>query len=337
LNYINNFLAEQALSKKIFFFKDLEESGLNVKKRATQIKDLLEITKAVSPLSQISEQKSTKENIGENLDNEKKNDIEIIDDLLTDEIKIYNTKKGKNISPNKNISKKEKGNEKKTILGKKGRKVKENEKIKISRNVKENSIDNNERGSNNYRGRDSRSSFNFIHNMNMKNQSKYQQNNNYNESKIETSEEDENTKGELSPDKITYDFNICEVIGSTICKCCQSKELKIKYNLNEKANSILYSKLDIVLYVRNMILFDIINETFLGMDVKDVINFLSRPIISLNRKEQNELAIFYHSYKSSDFDKFYDEINELSQKSNKRIEETQLISLTKKHLNSLVA
>ena len=59
-----------------------------------------------------------------------------------------------------------------------------------------------------------------------------------------------------------------------------------------------------------MILFDIINETFLGMDVKDVINFLSRPIISLNRKEQNELAIFYHSYKSSDFDKFYDEINE---------------------------
>ena len=246
LNYINNFWAEQALSKKIFFFKDLEESGLNVKKRATQIKDLLEITKAVSPLSQISEQKSTKENIGENLDNEKKNDIEIIDDLLTDEIKIYNTKKRKNISPNKNILKKEKGNEKKTILGKKGRKVKENEKIKLSRNVKDNSIDNNERGSNHYRRRDSRSSFNFIHNMNMKNQSKYQQNNNYNESKIETSEEDENTKGELSPDKITYDFNICEVIGSTICKCCQSKELKIKYNLNEKANSILYSKLDIV-------------------------------------------------------------------------------------------
>ena len=66
LNYINNFWAEQALSKKIFFFKDLEESGLNVEKRAAQIKDLLEITKAVPCLSQISEQKSTKENINEN-------------------------------------------------------------------------------------------------------------------------------------------------------------------------------------------------------------------------------------------------------------------------------
>ena len=330
LNYINNFWAEQALSKKIFFFKDLEESGLNVEKRAAQIKDLLEITKAVPCLSQISEQKSTKENIGENL---KKNDLEIIDDILVDEIKIYNTKKGKNISQKQNISKKEKAKEKKTILGKKGKK---NEIIKISRNIKDDSNDY-EKGSNNYRGRDSRSSFNFMHNMNMKNQSKYQQNNNFNESKIDTSEEEENTKGEFSTDKITYDFNICEVIGATICKCCQSKKLKIKYNLNEKANSILYSKLDIVLYVRNMILFDIINETFLEMDVKDVVNFLSRPIISLNKKEQNELAIFYHSYKSADFDKFYDEINELSQKSNKRIEETQLISLTKKHLNSLVA
>ena len=176
--------------------------------------------------------------------------------------------------------------------------------------------------------------------MNIKNKSQFQQNNNCNENKkdkIETSEREENAKEEIKAEKIKYDFNIFEVIGITICKCCLSKDLKIKYNLNEKANSILYSKLDIVLYVRNMILFEILNETFLGLDAKDVVNFLSRPIISLNGKEQNELAIFYHSYKSDDFNKFYDELKDLSQKSNKRSEETQLITLTNKQLKRLIA
>ena len=338
-NYINNFWAEQTLSKKIFFFKDLEESGLNVKKKSAQIQELLEITGVVSNINQISQKKSSQENnIDENVEDLKKKDLEYIDDLLIEEVKIYNSKKGKNIYQNQNISKKEKGKEKENIkiLGKKG---KENEESKISRNVRDDYSDNYERCSSNYRGRDSRSNFNF--NLNNKNKSKFQQNNNYNErkmDKVETSEGEESTKKEeITAEKIKYDFNICELIGATICKCCQSKDLKIKYNLNEKANSILYSKLDIVLYVRNMILFDILNETFLGLDVKDVVNFLSRPIISLNGKEQNELAIFYHSYKSDDFNKFYDEIKDLSQKSNKRKEETELITLTNKQLKRLTA
>ena len=61
-SYINNFWAEQTLSKKMFFFKDLEESGLNVKKRATQIKELLEITGAAPSKYKTLQKKSTKEN-----------------------------------------------------------------------------------------------------------------------------------------------------------------------------------------------------------------------------------------------------------------------------------
>ena len=86
-----------------------------------------------------------------------------------------------------------------------------------------------------------------------------------------------------------------------------------------------------------MILFDILNETFLGNDVIDIINFLSRPIISLTGKEKNEFPMFYHRYKTNDFDKFYGEIVNLSQKPNKRKEEIELISLTSKHLKMLLA
>ena len=135
---------------------------------------------------------------------------------------------------------------------------------------------------------------------------------------------------------MVYEFNIFEVLGATIFKCCKTKKLNLKYILNEKANSILFSKLDINLFVRNMILLDIMNETILGLSIKNIINFLSRPIISLKGKEKNEVAMFYRRYKSSDFKKFLSEVNEFAQKSNKTNEEKDLISLTNKHLKQLL-
>ena len=44
--------------------------------------------------------------------------------------------------------------------------------------------------------------------------------------------------------------------------------MKIKNNINEKANKIINNKLDIILYIRNLILFDIINRTILNDDKK---------------------------------------------------------------------
>ena len=330
-NYINQFWAEQNLSKIIFFFKDLEESGLNVKKRGAQIQELLDITGAAASPSKTSQINSSKElliNRNDKSQNLKKKDSKDIDSLQ-EEVQIYNAKKGKN------PDKREKENEKTKPTGKKS-------KAKSKGRNNENDYyddysDNYEKASSNYKGRESKSSFNIKYNMNMKNSNKYKYNSKYdeyNESRTEYSNEGEE---DFRPEKVEYDFNICEVLGSTVCRCCQSKELKVKYNLNQKANSILFSKLDIVLYVRNMILLDIMNKTFLGTGIKDVINFLSRPIISLKGKEKNELQIFYNKYKPSDFDKFYNEIGELAQKSDKRNEEKLLISLTNQHLKSLTA
>ena len=317
-NFINNFWAEQTLSKKIFFFKDLEESGLNVKNRTAQIKEMLQNTSAAIKTGKMSQKNSVNENT-DNLEGLTKKDSETIRALQNDDVKIYNSKKR-----SQNYSKKDK----------------ETEKIKVS-GSNEDDYDNYDQTSNKYKGRESKNSLtNYRYNMNMRNRNNYKYNYNnesgdYNESQIQTSK-DEAIEEEMDPYKIEYDFNICEVLGSTICKCCQSKELKTKYNLMEKANSILFSKLDIVLYVRNMILLDIMNETLLSVGYKDVINFLGRPIISLKGKEKDELSIFYHGYKSSDFNKFYNEINELSQKPDKLKEEKELLSLTNKHLKNLL-
>ena len=84
-NFINNFWAEQTLSKKIFFFKDLKESGLNVKKRTSQIRELFEITGTYSMPEKISQNNSLNEN-NDKLSLNKK-----------EEVKIYNSKKEKYI------------------------------------------------------------------------------------------------------------------------------------------------------------------------------------------------------------------------------------------------
>ena len=80
-NHINQFWAEQTLSKRIFFFKDLEENGLNLKKRASQIQELLDITGAVPSPNKSSQKNSSKELLinKDNLNDLKKKDSNDID------------------------------------------------------------------------------------------------------------------------------------------------------------------------------------------------------------------------------------------------------------------
>ena len=81
-------------------------------------------------------------------------------------------------------------------------------------------------------------------------------NNNYDRNKTEMTK-----LNKLQENSINYSFNVFEIIFSSFCFCFLPKNLGMKINLNEKANKILYKKLDIILYVRNMILFDIINPS----------------------------------------------------------------------------
>ena len=135
---------------------------------------------------------------------------------------------------------------------------------------------------------------------------------------------------------INYKFNIFEVICASFFNCCMPENLERKNNINEKANDIIFKKLDLVLYVRNMILLDIMNEFMLDDNKKNIVNLLCRPVISLNKDEKYKTLQFYKNYKKSDFDRLYDSVNEILQKQKKGMDEKKLISFSNEELKDLL-
>ena len=103
-------------------------------------------------------------------------------------------------------------------------------------------------------------------------------------SNLEENNKDKNKKEKL----INYSsFNLFDMIKSYKLFCCKTKEFESKVNLFKQAHKIIDDKLDIVLYIRNRILLEIINN--IQLENKNIIDFLSRPIIYLNNeKERNK-------------------------------------------------
>ena len=321
-NYINNFWAEQSLAKKVFFFKDLDNNNLNLNKNYDKIQELLDITEINLNKGKIEENRKEINDINnKNSKTNSKKNSDNISYIENDDVNIYNTKKIKNNPKNKYNNKLGKFEEKK-VSNKKG-----------NEDYGHNSYDDQ---LNSNLGSNVDSNDNFRYNMNMRNKNRrkyFYKSSDVNESDMQSNNsiiiEDKKNK------RLEYEFNIFEVIGALFCKCCLSRNLKRKSDLNEKANKHLYNKMEISVYIRNTMLFDIMNETFIDSEHIDIINFLCRPIISLKNKEKNELSLFYRNYKENDFNKCYTEIIQLMNKSGKRDEENKLISLSNKHLKKL--
>ena len=145
-----------------------------------------------------------------------------------------------------------------------------------------------------------------------------------------------NEKKTLIKKNIKYNFNIFEIVFASFCKLCLPNNLKLKNILNQKANNILNITLDVAYYIRNQILFDIIIKTILDENIKSIVNFLSRPIISIDKENKNEFSDFYRSYKEDDFQDFSKELTNLLNKSKINIKEKKLISIANNHLKDLL-
>ena len=73
----------------------------------------------------------------------------------------------------------------------------------------------------------------------------------------------------------------------------------------------------------------------LNHNVNDIIKFVSRPVISLFKKEEFNYKEIYEKYCEKDFNKLYNETSELVRKSKKLKKQINLISLTNQHLKEL--
>ena len=100
---------------------------------------------------------------------------------------------------------------------------------------------------------------------------------------------------------------------------------------------MLNNNLDVVIFVRNQMLFNILNETILEDQIKSIVNFLCRPIISINDdKTKNDLPQYYLQYKEDDFNKFSEEVIQLVQKPKMKRKEKKLILLSNIHLKNFL-
>ena len=332
-NYIDTFYGYNTVAKKIFFFKDLENpDSFNVNKKLNIINELISIT----DLKKTSENTPNKsESRGsKNLKNAPPKKIQI-------------SAKKEPEKENKFQSRLSKRNDSRFSSFSKGRMTEEKKLNKSSgiKNYNDEKYYDNEEDIDNYpkykmnqieRSRNSGAMLNFRYN----NKPEYE----YSES-IGTNMDDEYSSDSNQTEKrrkrrkklkVENSFNIFEIVITQFFKCCMSESMKIKNEANERANNILYRKMDIMNYSRNMILFDIINQTILDDNKKKIINFLSRPVININQKAKYKDQEFYNNYREKDFNRYYDCIQELVQKPQKEDREMRLISVSNEHLREFI-
>ena len=306
--YLNNFYAEQSITKKLFFFKEI---GLKPFSTTKNYSKLLEINSLIGT----DDMKNLETiNIDFNIDKKIK---------TATHSKIKNRiffQRSKSITSSSNKELDEKINAEKFIND------------NVRNKIKLLTIDNFD-NFNNYDVINKRSqclnSVSKLESYQIKSRRKL--------SLIES--DSDNTKTQtlkINQSPIQYSFNVFEIFLITFCSKCVKGKLKLKNELNNKANDYLYSKLDIHVYLRNMYLFDIINQTIINGNKKNIINLLSRPLISINKKEKKEEEIFYKEYGENNCDKFYEGIKELAKKQNKQKKEEKLLKLANKYIKDFL-
>ena len=343
LNYINNLYGFHSISKFIFFFKELDdENNFNISKKSNMIKEVLsimnyknenldndmnsnisEMIKNVPPKKKIMVRQRLAK-----FKTEKEGDAEDIKDEK--EKNLYNTNKKqtefrnyRNPSSVKTL----------TFLTRETLESKED----ISK--KDNNYDVN---NNYYQGNlqkyklDQKKKKN---NSRLRVNFKYNKDNNiYSSEKIGTNSENDlnhSNKNINGNNQIKNSFDVFELLISQAFRCCLPNNMSIKSNAVNKAKKIIFKKLDVITYIRNTILFDKINEININNKEKALMNFISRPIISVyNKDEKNEFAEFYENYEDKSFDKYYEEITELVNKNKKEEKDYKLLSISNEHLKA---
>ena len=332
LNYINNFYGFHALSKFIFFFKELDdENNFNINKKSNMIKEVLSIINSKGNI--LDNKKSKKKDMEKqdilSINKREEEDLEDIKDIQ--EVNLYNNNKKKiqnknsRNSPIKTMTFLTKETLEKEENTKKDNNDDENNNNYYQGKTKKYKLDQ-KRKKNNIRIR-----FNFRNN---------NENNLYSSEKMGTKNDKDsigsnNTRKFEENGQIKNTYNIFELFITQFFGCCLLNNLNIKNNAINKAKKILFKKLDVIKYIRNMILFERINQTNINDNEKILMNFFSRPIISVYTKEEkNEFEQFYENYEDKDFDNYYEQIIELANKSKKEEKDIKLLSISNEHLNA---
>jgi hypothetical protein len=140
-----------------------------------------------------------------------------------------------------------------------------------------------------------------------------------------------NNNSERKKDEIVIDYsnyNILEIIASYDI-FCKTEKFKNKLNLIEQAENIIDEKLDIIYYLKNMLMFELINKIHLEND--EIVNFLSRPIIyysspekkSESNLDENSLKISINTINQNENGELQENNEEKKDKENSKINQSE--------------
>ena len=332
LNYINNFYGFHALSKFIFFFKELDdENNFNINKKSNMIKEVLSIINSKGNI--LDNKKSKKKDMEKkdilSINKREEEDLEDIKDIQ--EVNLYNNNKKK--VQNKNS----RNSPIKTMTFLTKETLEKEDNTKNDNNADENNNNYYQGKTQKYKLDQKRRKNNIRIRFNFRNNN---ENNLYSSEKMGTNNDKDsigsnNTRKVDDNGQIKNTYNIFELFITQFFGCCLLNNLNIKNNAINKAKKILFKKLDVIKYIKNMILFERINQTNINDNEKILMNFFSRPIISVYTKEEkNEFEQFYENYEDKDFDNYYEQIIELANKSKKEEKDIKLLSISNEHLNA---
>ena len=112
------------------------------------------------------------------------------------------------------------------------------------------------------------------------------------------------------------------------------REKKIIY---EKAQEIFYYQMNILCYLKNMQIISIINKIILNDEQRDLLKFLSKPIINIKGEINNFDFFFDENIEKNDVEKFLNNYKKLKDKENKTEEEKRLFNLINSDLNNFIS
>ena len=330
LSEIDNFYGFHSLSKYIFFFKELEDKNtFNISKKTNMIKEIISITNSSINLETESNYKKTKKiknALSKGKEKESQKDL-VVDNIEEEDIKEINLY---NMSEKKEENNNSRNNPIKTLTYF----TKDTLEEKEEKNDKDNNYNKTNKPKDklflNRKKINSRLRVNVISNNNLYSSEKRVSDND----KVEKSSS--NTKKSEGGEKINNFFNLFELISSQCFKCCMTHNLAVKNNAVNKAKKILFKHLDVITYIRNNILNNRINQILLDEKEKILMNFFSRPIISIDTEEKNEFEKLYDNYEDKDFDEYYEQILEIENKSKKEEKDKKLLSISNEHLKPFI-
>ena len=140
-------------------------------------------------------------------------------------------------------------------------------------------------------------------------------------------------------DDLDIKYNIIELAFSMLCQSCSWKKLQMKNVLLEKGKRKLFYHLDILTYLKNMQMLEIINFIVLKGYESVIVRFISKPSISIANKidvfEQIQNRYNYNTTEKEIID-FFQSIKYLHEKDAKSDRDRKLINIAGIELNHLM-